>query len=401
MARCRCGATTTPTTWDWSRRGPRTFTSGISGYSTCSRGKSLSVWIIPQIAARIFPGAVIRARGIATSSLPTCLAQISKQQHAQDPNCDADGCVTNYLQNTLVDNPFYGFFNQVRCSTNPPPFTSQQSQVPLYYLLRPYPQFAGTFQALPNFGANSTYNSLQVRFQKRMNHYFSFEGNYTYSKAMDSSSIGANAFVGNLNNVGPDTVGNPQQLDRLNKEWAISANDATNRLVLAGIFTVPVGRGLWIGSDMNRVLDGFVGGWQLSGIFTYQTGQPLPVSMAAARLQDGNQRPNIICSQLGSGFSYHTAAANGLIPGSGSNNSVLNPNCFADPGDQNPGNGPRYYSSIRADGIHNWDLSFMKQFTVHEGHDAAIPRGNLQFHQYTAICLPGCGLDPGYAGNRQ
>jgi len=336
-----------------------------------------------------------RNRNFISSDL---LSRISAQLHAQDANCDADGCVTGYLQNTLVSNPFYALFNG-GLFNEPASIYQQQSQVPLYYLLRPYPQFAGTFQALPNFGANSIYNSLQVRFQKRMNHYFSFEGNYTYSKAMDNSSIGANAFVGNLNTVGSVTVGNPQQLDRLSKEWAISANDATNRLVAAVIVSIPVGRGLWIGSDMNRVLDGFVGGWQLSGITTYQTGQPLPVVMAAGRLQDGIQRPNVTCGHLNSGFSYHTAAANGLNFGSGYNTSVLNPNCFADPGDQIPGNGPRYYSSLRADGIRNWDVSLMKQFAIHESMSLQLRAEAFNFTNTARFGFPGLGWAPGVPGD--
>jgi hypothetical protein len=316
--------------------------------------------------------------------------------HAQDPSCDADGCVTNYLIQT-VDNPFYSFFQGPGAQFNEPSSFYNQAQIPLYYLLRPYPQFAGSFQALPNFGAESWYNSLQLRFEKRMNHYFSFEGNYTYSKATDDNSIGANAFVGNLN------LGNPQQLDRLHNEWAISANDATHRLVFAGIFSIPVGRGLWIGKEMNRVLDAFVGGWQLSGIYTYQTGQPLPISMQFARLQDGSQRPNVICSQLASGFSYHAAAANGLNFAAGENvdpysTSVLNANCFADPGDQTPGNAPRYFSKIRADGIHNVDLSLMKQFTVHEGMTLQFRAEAFNFTNSTRFAFPSLAWAPGAPG---
>jgi hypothetical protein len=336
-----------------------------------------------------------RNRNFISSDL---LAQLSARLHAQDPNCDdsSDNCVSSYLQQT-IDNPFLTFFQGPAATYNEPAAIYNQAQLPLFYFLRPYPQFAGTFQALPKFSANSWYNSLQVRFQKRMNHYFSFEGNYTYSKATDDSSIGANAFVGNLNTVGGLTVGNPQQLDRLNKEWSVSANDATNRLVVAGIFQLPVGRGLWIGSDMNRVLDGFVGGWQLAGVYTYQTGQPLPVVMASARLQDGNQRPNIICSQLGSGFSYHTAAVNGLSQ-TGAATSVLNPNCFADPGDQNPGNAPRYNESIRADGIRNWDLSLMKQFTVHEGMTLQFRAEAFNLTNTTRFAFPNLGWAPGVPG---
>jgi len=147
-------------------------------------------------------------------------------------------------------------------------------------------------------------------------------------------------------------------LDQLKKEWALSANDAPQRLVLATIVDLPIGRGRWIGRDMNRVLDAVIGGWSVSTILTFQSGQPLPIGMAVARLQDGNQRPDVICSQVSSGISYHHAAANGQ--------SLFNASCFSDPGDQMPGNAPRYFSDLRGDGIHNADLSFTKEFTIKE-----------------------------------
>ncbi len=279
------------------------------------------------------------------------LAAISAQQHALDPNCDADSCVSNYL-NQPVSNPFQPFFTGPNAIFNEPASAYTLSTVPLLNLLRPYPQFNGTFQGLPNFGANSWYNSLQVRFQKRPDKYISFEGNYTYSKSQDNSSVGFNAFVGNLN------LGNPQQLDRLKPEYAVSANDATHRFVVATVFQIPIGRDRWIGSDMNRFLDGAIGGWALSAIITLQSGQPLPITMAIPRLADGNQRPNVVCGGTWAGISYHQAASTG--------ESVFDPLCFGDPGDQNPGNAPRYFSTMRGDGIHNLDLSLTKEFALSE-----------------------------------
>jgi hypothetical protein len=262
--------------------------------------------------------------------------------------------------------------------------------IPLSYLLRPYPQFAGTFQGLPNFGANSWYNSLQIRFQKRMNHYISFEGNYTFSKSEDDSSIGFNAFVGNLNTVYGYTVGNPQQLDRLKNEWAISANDVPNRFVLAAIVELPAGRGRWIGGDMNRVLDGFIGGWQISGIITLQSGQPLPIAMAAPRLDDGNQRPNVLCNPLYSGLSYHQAAANAL--NGSANSSLFNAACFGDPGDQVPGNAPRYFSNLRGDGIRNLDLSFTKNFAIREHMTLQLRAEFFNFTNTERFAFPDVGV---------
>ncbi len=347
-----------------------------------------------------------RNRNFISSDL---LANISAQLHAQDPvtapdgGCDANSCVTTYL-NQSVTNPFAPLFQPgPEQMFNAPASLYSQSQVPLYYLLRPFPQFAGTFQGLPNFGANSWYNAMQVRFQKRMNHYFSLEGNYTFSKATDNSSVGANAFVGNLN------LGNPQQNDMPQNEYAPSANDAPHRFVVAAIFDLPVGRGLWLGRDMNRIMDGFIGGWSISTLITKQSGQPLPVSMASPRLLDGNQRPDVICSQLSSGFNYHQAASNWLIQqfqlaanGTSTVNpyatSVLNPNCFADPGDQVPGDAPRYFSSIRADGIHNMDATLSKEFKVHEGMTLQLRGEFFNFTNTPRFGFPSLGWSPGQPG---
>ena len=310
------------------------------------------------------------------------LAAVTAQQHALDPTCDVDSCVSNYL-NQPVANPFQPFFVGPSAIFNEPASAYTLSTVPLLNLLRPYPQFNGTFQGLPNFGANSWYNSMQVRFQKRMNHYVSFEGNYTFSKSEDDSSIGFNAFVGGLNTIGNYTVGNPQQLDRLKNEWSVSANDATHRFVMATIVEVPVGRGRWLGSDMNRVVDGIVGGWTLSGIFTLQSGQPLPIAMAVPRLADGNQRPDVVCGGLSTGISYHHAAATG--------ESLFNPNCFADPGDQVPGNAPRYFSGLRGDGIHNVDMSVSKEFSIRENMKLQLRAEFFNFTNTPRFAFPDVG----------
>jgi len=78
---------------------------------------------------------------------------------------------------------------------------------------------------------------------------------------------GNNDWVGSLGN------GFPQELDHLKAEWSASASDATDRFVLAGMFQLPVGRGSLIGSKMNRALDAVVGGWQLTTLLTFQSGQ--------------------------------------------------------------------------------------------------------------------------------
>lgn len=45
---------------------------------------------------------------------------------------------------------------------------------------------------------------------------------------------------------------------------------------------------------------------------------------------------------------------------------MFNAACFGDPGDQVPGNAPRYFSNLRGDGIHNTDVSVSKEFAIRE-----------------------------------
>jgi len=252
----------------------------------------------------------------------------------------------------LVNNPFASLFSGPSALFNVSSSRYSDTQLPLLNLLRPYPQFDGTFEEYKVIGASSWYNALQLVFQKREGKYVNFEGNYTWSKNTDGSSAGNNDWIGSLGN------GFPQELDHLKAEWSASASDATNRFVVAGMFQLPIGRGNLIGAKMNRALDAVVGGWQLTTLVTFQSGQPIDVHMGNGRIADGNQRPNVLCSaySLTTGISIHKAGQYGL--------PYLNSNCFADPGDQQPGNAKRYIAQLRSDGIHQADISLEKSHSL-------------------------------------
>jgi hypothetical protein len=298
--------------------------------------------------------------------------------------------VSNFLQ-TQVTNPFAPLFS-AGCTPTPstpcfnePDSNYGQSTLPLANLINSYPQFAGDFEGLMLEEANSWYNAIQFRFQKRTTHHISFDGSYTISKSTDDSSAGRNNWVGALGN------GTIQQLDRLNLEHSISANDTPQRLAVAVVVDLPVGRNQWIGGDMNRVLDGVVGGWSISTLITEQSGQPMAITMATARLANGSQRPNVLCPQLKAGSSINDAALTWqttLLP-------YLNMNCFGDPGDQNPGNAPRYFSNLRVDGIHNVDLSLYKSFVPKEGARIEVRADMFNFANHPRFGQPNSAVgDP-------
>jgi len=314
------------------------------------------------------------------------LAQISAAVTPTDPTCQGDSCVSNFLQ-TNVGNPFYAMFN-TPCTPsagnpcfNEPNSNYGQSTLPLSYLLANYPQFAQDFEGLMLEEASSWYNAMQVRFQKRTTHHISFEGSYTISKATDDSSAGRNNWVGALGNA------MPQQLDRLYAERSISGNDTPQRLAGAVVLDLPIGRQQWIGGNMNRVLDGVIGGWEVATIITEQSGQPMAIGMATARLASGSQRPNVICSQLKTGASMRAVAVNWQNAGNGGP-VFLNANCFADPGDENPGNAPRYFSGLRVDGIHDLDMNFSKSFVPKEGKRIELRAEMFNFLNHPRFAQP-------------
>lgn len=273
-----------------------------------------------------------------------------------------------------VDNPFQSLFSGPGAIFNEPSSRYGDAQIPRLNKLRPYPQFDGPFTGLPLLIAQSWYNSLQVRFQKRQSKYLNFEGNYTWSKSIDNSSTGFNAFVGYLD------TGNPQELDNLKAERSVSANDATNRFVAAVIADSPIGRGRLIGATMNRALDAVVGGWQGTTLITFQTGQPIAIGMQTPRIADGNQRPSVVCATGLTMGNPHNAAVN-QVP-------YLNSSCFADPGDQQPGNAPRYFSNIRGDGIHNFDVSFSKNFNFGEVQRLEVHAEFFNFTNTPRFAIP-------------
>ncbi len=338
------------------------------------------------------------------SFIPSALlAQITAAVTPTDSSCTGDSCVSNFLQ-TPVGNPFYSMFN-TPCSSTPsnPCFNEPNSNygnatLPLGTLLNSYPQFNGDFEGLMLEEASSTYNALQIRFEKRTTHNISFDGSYTISKATDDSSAGRNNWVGALG------VGIPQQLDRLSAEHSIGASDTPQRLAVAVVVDLPVGRKQAIGANMNRVLDAAVGGWSMATMITQQSGQPIALGMANARLANGSQRPQVVCPQLKSGTSMHsvalnwgtnsTAISNGLPPVA----TFLNGNCVADPGDQVPGNAPRYFSGLRVDGIHNFDLNLYKSFVPKEGTRLEIRAEMFNLFNHPRFGTPGTSVGDPFFG---
>jgi hypothetical protein len=186
-------------------------------------------------------------------------------------------------------------------------------------------------------------------------------------------------------------LGNPQDLNNLKAERSLGANDTPHRFVLATVYDLPFGRGRAMAQNMNRVLEGILGGWSVNALLTLQSGQPIPFAMADSRFTDGLQRPNITCDPL-SGMSLHDIAFS-----SDPNASYYNVNCFENPGDEVAGNAPRF-SSARGEGIKNIDFGIFKDFAVTESSKLQFRAEFFNFTNTVRFATPFSAVGDGSFG---
>jgi Carboxypeptidase regulatory-like domain len=245
---------------------------------------------------------------------------------------------------SLVPNPFYGVI------TNPTATDYNQPTIQLNNLLRRYPEYAGVggYRAEPNIG-DSSYHSLQIKYEKRFSHGLSVIAHYTFSKMIsDSDEAGSDV-------EGFAVAGSIQNLFNLRQERSVSGLNRPQRVVASFDYQLPLGRGRAFGKNMNRILDGVVGGWELSSIISAQSGAPLQITMANGNLWDGAvQRPNLI--------------GNPSMPGSAFSrlNNYFNVNAFSSPDDYTYGSAPRYLTNYRGPALINEDATLSKNFNIRE-----------------------------------
>ncbi len=138
--------------------------------------------------------------------------------------------------------------------------------------LKPYPQYNGVSDV---FGAvsNSDYNALQVSIVGRPNHGLGFMLNYTFSKSFDDAGTFRTGYAipaGALANHPSAAV----PLDRIDR--SLSVFDIPQNISGTSTYDMPFGKG-HIGGD-NMIVRAVAGGWRLSDVFTFISGNPLVIT---------------------------------------------------------------------------------------------------------------------------
>jgi hypothetical protein len=215
---------------------------------------------------------------------------------------------------------------------------------------RPFVNFGTYIDS--DWSGNSSYNSMNIKLEHRTSN-FILTTVYTWAKSIDSKSAAAG--------IGNDVAGWQGFLDNNNvrRDRGRSEFSVDHRLVNSFVYNVPVGRGMRFGSSMPKVADAFIGGWQVNGIVTFQSGFPMTISAN----DDGG---------LNDTFGTNRADIVGDINGS-VNQSIakwFNTAAFKQPAKGYLGNSGR--GILNLPGINNWDTGLFKNLRFGE-------RASVQF----------------------
>jgi hypothetical protein len=226
--------------------------------------------------------------------------------------------------NTLVPNPFYGIITD-------PTSALSRTTISRRQLTYTYPQYSTISSEAPSL-ANSIYHSFQTRVQKRFAHGFSALASYTTGKTL-TNATGAGII-------------DPHDLRR---ERSLAAWDVSQRLVVSGLWEIPIGRGKWIGRGLSGPLELVVGRWQFNGIAAFQTGSPL----ALTATQGGRPNRDRKVEQ------YSGPIQDRLT-------KYFDVGAFSIPVTYTYGNAAPTIPELRGPGVNNFDLSLFKNFKLHE-----------------------------------
>ena len=186
-------------------------------------------------------------------------------------------------------------------------------------------------------GGTSSYEALQTKLTKRFSKDYSLLFTYTFSKSLDSQ-------------------GGLELNNHLNR--GVADFDRTHVFTAGHIWQLPFGKGKRYLADASRPVDYALGGWQFSGITTYESGWPfsptlINTSSINADISSPDFRPNRMLS-----------VDPNSVPGGQNRDHWFNPAAYQVPGPFLFGTAGR--NTLRGPNLFTADWSLDKRFAVAE-----------------------------------
>jgi hypothetical protein len=214
-------------------------------------------------------------------------------------------------------------------------------------LLRPYPAYDG-MEIAGGGNFDSSYHSLQATLQKRFQKGGTLLGAYTWSKLLSNTDSITSWLEGG-------GMGGIQDNNNLRSEKSLSSQDTPQRLIVSYVLDLPIGHGQPFLASMPPLAEKVIGGWGVDGSTTVQKG--FPVNINAAENQYLNNfgvsslRPNVVQGVKKATSGNADSRVKSLW---------INPLAFSQPAPYTFGNESRVDSSLRAQGIGNFDFALFK-----------------------------------------
>jgi hypothetical protein len=225
--------------------------------------------------------------------------------------------------------------------------TNFQSRVPM-------PNFTSVIGTLP--WGYSNYDGLQAKVEKRFSSGLYLLNAFTWSKALDIAPQAQDG-SGGCDNCG-NYIPSVQNIYNWQADYGISAYNRPLLNVTSLVWTLPVGRGHWLGGNMNHIWDTVLGGWQMTDIFQARSGDP--ITFAYSPDSDTQVSPLITISGRNS---YRPNQSGPAIATNKSYAGYFNINSFSTPQPYAPfGNSPR--NAVRGYAFWQLDTGLTKDFTL-------------------------------------
>jgi hypothetical protein len=280
----------------------------------------------------------------------------------------------DYAQRVLLPNS--------SCAT--PPCTAPSPYFaanPTLYNVLGNPAQGGEGATVSGTKSNGTmsYNSLQVVLQKQMTHGLQYQVAYTLSKCMSDST----GYYGAWNNALSASAYWQNVYDQ-KAEWAPCYYDATHVISAYAIYDLPFGRGKMFGKNANRVVNGVIGGWEVSPIVSFHTGWPMPVYSAQDESGTFGRGARADCNGVPS-------IVNTFIPAVG-RQWFNNTGQFTNPAVGTFGNCSPQLGGLRSPHYSDVDLSLHKDFPITERFRLQFRSDFVNAFNHVQFNAPNMGL---------
>ncbi len=243
------------------------------------------------------------------------------------------------------------------------------------------PQATNQYQPFSSIALNmdpifhSTMNSLQLGAHRQYRHGAAFGAEYQWTRVLGTE---------NLQNPSGSTP---------NDSYGPVGGITPQVLTVNYSYRLPFGRGEFVFGNASNLVDKIVSGWQISGISTFQTGQPFSVSYSAPGSftdASGNKWTNLASGRA------NRVSGTALYPSQKTRFQWFNLAAFAAPTNAAGIPGGTYgnsgYDMLRGPRFQDWDMNLQKNILFKERYNVQLRADSFNIFNHPNFGTPNASI---------